>query len=66
MVWVGFLALVACGTDGEGSDTTDTSPPTSSEVSTVPALGHCVYVNAFSQDEECKNYTGAGLSLIHI
>ena len=61
MLWVGLLALLACGTDDETKEV-DAAPSgdTAASSSTVPSLGHCTYINAFSQGEECKEYTGPG------
>ena len=37
---------------------TDTSNPSEPD----PVLGHCIYINIFSNAEECKEYRGAGWS----
>jgi len=69
------VALAGCGGGGDApNDTTGGSSSPSSSVTptadtgtpTAPvaaAVGHCTYVNLFSQDEECKEYRGDGWSL---
>jgi len=61
MLWVGLMALLACGTDDETKEV-DAAPSgdTGTSSSVASSLGHCTYINAFSQAEECKEYTGPG------
>ena len=51
-----FIALAcACLLTAACTDTPDSPEPD-------PVLGHCIYINIFSNAEECKEYRGVGWS----
>jgi hypothetical protein len=51
-----FSAVLAAGCASEG----DTQAVDTGDVTTVAAVGSCLYLNSFSQSEECKEYLGEG------